>query len=365
MLIAFKDIDMSQNLSTIFKPGRYYNYMDDWISSQEPLVIVYKDQPVAEIASYSMIKSSKLRHYIDTNVFTEKVTNKNYFWLPIFVLSQHGLVKIYHKNFTAGYIDGRESIKLSKLPNSEFYEKNQIKKLCQDIEKDPNLKLTTAYIHKQTGQGFRIYPKTSNGTHIVWFDVFNYFSKTGKSLPHRSWKSFKSKEEALLWANEICNKLPNDGIKQKSRNHEIIDSVIKDKNLHKDVLKFQNKEKFFFEEYKEIVSYLPVIKGEKKGQFPQTKFNHIVTKILLNKWNEDDFITSGHIIKHMGLHKEHIGCEHFYDKVYLACSHIRRNNAKYNILTKDRGSPDTDFSINGKTRRASQIFSVMGVYNER
>ena len=173
------------------------------------------------------------------------------------------------------------------------------------------------YRFTKTDQKFSIYINRDTESFVVWFHVNDYYGKNNKKKSQRSYKTFKSREEAITWATRVCELLPKKFVGQ----HEKI---------------------------KDIVKY-----GKIKMLSRKEIHNRVRDTML--RLIDHEFITSHTVLVEAGLETPD---KIYNDKVYRACSNIRRNNDKYGIKTTDRGKPHRDFS-NGRHRPA-QIFKVEG-----
>ena len=169
------------------------------------------------------------------------------------------------------------------------------------------------YTFTKTGQRFAVYQKRKSGKFTPHFYVNDY------SHQQRSYKSYDSREDAVTAATRVCELLPAKDVGKHQKIHDIVYG--------------NNKPKFVRKEFIEKVA------------------RHLSTL------SPTRIVTSYNIAEDMGL----ITKDKFYlDKMYQACSEIRRNPDKYGVITKDLGEPHRDFSFGGSGKRRSQPFRVLG-----
>tara|TARA_Y200000002_G_C22575113_1_gene618345 strand:- start:194 stop:751 length:558 start_codon:yes stop_codon:yes gene_type:complete len=171
------------------------------------------------------------------------------------------------------------------------------------------------YRFTKTDQKFSIYEKRNTESFVPWFHVDNYYGKNNKKKSQRSYKSFKSRVDAITWATRICELLPKKFVGQ----HEKIEDIVK---------------------YGKT--------------FTRKEALQLCLEAML-RLKDYPFITSNTVLIEAGLDTPD---KRYNDKVYRACSTIRLYNDKFGIKTVDLGRPHPDFS-RGK-RRPAQIFKVEG-----
>lgn len=69
-----------------------------------------------------------------------------------------------------------------------------------------NIKYPAVYTHVNSTQKVAIWHDNKKRTYTPRFYVNNYQPKE-KRYPQRSFKSFKTKGEAMAWAEDVCSKL--------------------------------------------------------------------------------------------------------------------------------------------------------------
>ncbi len=167
----------------------------------------------------------------------------------------------------------------------------------------------------KTGQKFSVYPNNKTNKFAIWFHVKDYYSKEGKKLSQRSYKSFETREQAIQWACDICEQLPKKHVGKNQKIKDVVEYSVSSKR--KDIIKICREAMLRLQAY--------------------------------------PFITSHHVLVEAGLETLD---KKYNDDVFRACSSLRLYNEKHNIRTKDFGKPSPAFSEGG--RRPAQLFRVLG-----
>ena len=182
--------------------------------------------------------------------------------------------------------------------------------LIIDNPSKPNI-----YRFRKTSQKFSVYENRKAKTFVPWFHVDDYDGQNGKKKSQRSYKSFKSREDAITWATHICELLP----KKFVGKHERIEDIVKHGRT-----------------------------------FTRKETQRLCVEAML-RLQHYPFITSDTVLTEAGLETPD---KRYNDKVYRACSTIRLYNDKFGIETKNVGKPQPAFSKGG--RRPAQLFRVLG-----